>query len=293
MVASQATFAARLAAAGFASLFALTLGSAVADAQTSSRNTTTTTTTQQRMGAPLTSGGASTEAANQQGSGDQVSRTAVGPASGMSSPRPAPGGSLAASPANVGTLPGVTTPTTSGPGQGVYTPQTTPADRLGTGTQPVGAGGSPATSSGERTQGSGGGVSTTSVGPFSGQTGPGAVSGTATGASVPATAMGASVPGSAAPAPGGNKDAYLTYHRAIEAVRLCEGRSFNQAQAEAMSDVIDRAAGTQAFGAGNMLMMIRQARDETFRFVEVEGCQGPKIMASRQLYAKELAPVVR
>jgi len=289
MVALKTPFVARMAAAGFASVFALTLGSAVADAQTT-RQSTTTTTSQQRM-APATAGGASTEAANQQGSGEQMSRTAVGPASGASAPTPQPGGTLSANPGTLGTTPGIR-PTTSRPGEGVYTPQTTPADRLGTGTQQVGPAGGPPATAGSRAQGSGGLVSPTAAGPASIQTAPGAVSGTATGASVPATAMGASVPGSAAPA-AGNKDAYLNYHRAIESVRLCEGRSFTQDQAEAMSDVIDRAANTRAFGAGNMLMMIRQARDEAFRLVEVEGCQGPKIMASRQLYAKELAPVVR
>ena len=289
MVALQTPFVARMAAAGFASVFALTLGSAVADAQTTTRQSTTTTTSQQRS--PATAGGASTAGAPQSGSGEQMSRTAVGPASGVSAPTAQPGGTLSANPANLGTTPGVIA-TPSQPGQGVYTPQTTPADRVGTGTRPVGSGGTPATA-GPQFSGSGGTVSPTATGPASIQTAPGAVSGTVTGASVPATAMGGSVPGAAAPAPGGNKDAYITYHRAIESVRLCEGRSFTQDQAEAMSNVIDRAAGTAAFGAGNMLMMIRQAREEAFRLVEVEGCQGPKIMASRQLYAKELAPVVR
>lgn len=291
MVALKTPFVARMAAAGFASVFALTLGSTISDAQTTTRQSTTTTSSQQRM-APATAGGAGTEAANQQGSGEQMSRTAVGQSSGVSVPTPQPGGTLSANPGNLGTTPGVR-PTASRPGEGVYTPQTTPADRLGTGTQQVGPAGGPPATAGSRAQGSGGLVSPTAAGPTSVQTAPGAVSGTATGASVPATAMGGSVPGSAAAAPGGNKDAYLTYHRAIESVRLCEGRSFTQEQAEAMSDVIDRAANTRAFGAGNMLMMIRQARDEAFRLVEVEGCQGPQIMASRQLYAKELAPVVR
>ena len=292
MVAAQAPFVARVAAAGFASVFALTLGSSIADAQTTTRQTTTTSTMQQQRMAPAPSGGSSTAGSAQQGSGDQVSRTATGAASGGTSPRPQAGGSQAASPANLGTQPGVTAPTMSRPGEGVYTPQTTPADRIGTGTQRIGPAGSTPATTGSRAQGSGGTVSPTATGPASIGTAPGAaVVGTPSG-SVPATAMGASVPGSAAPAPGGNKDAYLTYHRAIESVRLCEGRSFNQEQAEAMSDVIDRTANTRAFGAGNMLMMIRQAREEAFRLVEVEGCQGPKIMAARQLYAKELAPAV-
>ena len=52
------------------------------------------------------------------------------------------------------------------------------------------------------------------------------------------------VPGSAPALPVANKEAYLAYHRAIESVRLCEGRSFTQDQAEATSKVIDRAANT-------------------------------------------------
>lgn len=81
---------------------------------------------------------------------------------------------------------------------------------------------------------------------------------------------------------------YLSYHRAIRLVALCDDRKFDQAEHSAMARVIDERV-ERGIDGGRRLMLIEQAKTEARELMDRKGCDSAEGIEVRALFERDLA----